>query len=159
MRLRPPLFLALGTALLSACQAGDAANGQEGAAQEQATVPGDTGDTAPFAGIGEGEVLKFVGTEPFWGGEVGGTTLTYSTPENQDGVQIEVARFAGRGGISYSGMLDGAAPFEMTITSLSCSDGMSDRTYPFAVSLEIGADKRNGCAWSEQHPFDGPENP
>ena len=155
MRLQT-LLLALGVSLLSACQAGDAANGEDGASP--AAVPGNTDDTAPFAEIAESEVLQFVGTEPFWGGEVGGTTLTYSTPENQDGVQIEVARFAGRGGISYSGMLDGTS-FEMTITSLTCSDGMSDRTYPFTVSLEIGDDKRNGCAWSEQHPFDGPENP
>ena len=47
----------------------------------------------------------------------------------------------------------------MTVTRLACSDGMSDRTYPFTVTLEIGDDKRNGCAWSERHPFEGPEHP
>ena len=47
----------------------------------------------------------------------------------------------------------------MMVTPLACSDGMSDRTYPFTVTLGIGEDKRNGCAWSEQHPFDGPEHP
>lgn len=149
-------------ALLSACQpeAPYAPAAEETAASTEAgaDVPGDTGETAPYSEIAVDEVLRFTGTEPFWGGEVSGETLTYKTPEDQDGTAIEVERFAGRGGIAFSGMLDGA-DFEMTVTPLECSDGMSDRTYPFTVTLEIGEDQRNGCAWSEQHPFEGPEHP
>ena len=146
-------------ALLSACQSGDSeAPPAAEAAETGAAVPGDTAETAPYAEIAEDEVLRFTGTEPFWGGEVSGKTLTYSTPEDQDGTVIAVERFAGRGGIAFSGLLEGA-DFEMTVTPLECSDGMSDRTYPFTVTLEIGEDKRNGCAWSEQHPFEGPANP
>jgi len=121
-------------------------------------LPGNTDDTAPYDGVAEDEVLRFTGTEPFWGGEVSGNTLTYSTPEEPDGVAIEVERFAGRGGISFSGRLDGA-PFDMTVTPLRCSDGMSDRTYPFAVTLEVAQETRSGCAWSDRRPFEGPETP
>ena len=32
--------------------------------------------------------LRAIGTEPFWGGEVGGTSLTYTTPEDPDGAPI-----------------------------------------------------------------------
>lgn len=142
------------TLIVGACSLWLAGCSSEGGAG----VPGDTSETAPYGEIGEDEVLHFTGTEPFWGGEVSGTTLVYSTPENQDGAEIEVERFAGRGGIAFSGLLDGAA-FEMMVTPLECSDGMSDRTYPFTVTLEIGGDKRNGCAWSERHPFDGPQQP
>ena len=146
-------------ALLSACQPGETeAPDAAEPAETDATVPGDTEETAPYSEIAEDEVLRFTGTEPFWGGEVSGMTLTYKTPEDQDGTVIAVERFAGRGGIAFSGLLDGA-DFEMTVTPLECSDGMSDRTYPFTVTLEIGEDKRNGCAWSEQHPFEGPANP
>ena len=149
--------------LLAACQSGasdaPAAEGEEaGEAAPAAEIPGDADETAPFSGIADDEVLRFTGTEPFWGGEVDGRTLTYTTPENQAGTVILVERFAGRGGLSFSGLLDGAE-FDMMVTPLECSDGMSDRTYPFTVTLEIGEDKRNGCAWSEQHPFEGPENP
>ena len=153
------------TLLFAACQSQQAADEPaaaedlaEAGAAADAAVPGDADETAPYSEIAEDEVLRFTGTEPFWGGEVSGKTLKYSTPEDQDGTVIAVERFAGRGGISYSGLLDGA-DFEMTITPLECSDGMSDRTYPFTVTLEIGEDKRNGCAWSEQHPFEGPEHP
>ena len=157
------LLLAAGCALLlAACQQPKEA--EDGAGTSAVTeeiadgVPTDDESTAPYSGIAEDEAVNFTGTEPFWGGEVSGRTLTYTTPEDQTGKVIEVERFAGRGGISYSGLLEGAE-FEMTVTPLACSDGMSDRTYPFTVTLEIGEDKRNGCAWSEQHPFEGPEHP
>lgn len=141
---------------LAACQSESPVSGS--AATADAVVPGDASETEPYSEVAPDEVLRFTGTEPFWGGEVSGTTLTYSTPENQEGTAIEVERFAGRGGIAFSGMLD-EAPFEMMVTPLACSDGMSDRTYPFTVTLEIGQETRNGCAWSEQHPFEGPEHP
>jgi uncharacterized membrane protein len=162
-----PIALPLAAAcavLLAACQPGapDAPEAEEAATAAPTAaddaVPGDAEETAAYSEIAEDEVLRFTGTEPFWGGQVSGKSLTYSTPEDQDGTVISVERFAGRGGISYSGLLDGA-DFEMAITPLECSDGMSDRTYPFTVTLAIGEDKRNGCAWSEQHPFEGDERP
>ena len=145
--------LAALAALLVACSP-SAQDGQPG----DASVPGDTASTAPYAGIAPDEILRFSGTEPFWGGRVGGGTLTYTTPDNPDGETVPVERFAGRGGLSFSGALGGEA-FEMTVTPLSCSDGMSDRKYPFTVTLKRGEDLRNGCGWSDRHPFEGPEAP
>ena len=158
--MRPTVLpLLAACALLTACRSGDSeAPAAAEATEAEAAVPGDTAETAPYSEIAEDEVLRFLGNEPFWGGEVSGKTLTYKTPEDQDGAVIAVERFAGRGGIAFSGLLDGA-DFEMTVTPLECSDGMSDRTYPFTVTLEIGEEQRSGCAWSEQHPFEGPANP
>ena len=121
-------------------------------------VPTDDESTAPYSGIAEDEAVSFTGTEPFWGGEVDGKTLTYKTPDNQDGEVITVERFAGRGGISFSGVLAGAE-LEMMVTPLECSDGMSDRTYPFTVTLKIGDEARNGCGWTERQPYSGPAQP
>lgn len=121
-------------------------------------LPGDTSDTQPFDAIAPGETVHFTGTEPFWGGEVTGGALTYATPENANGREITVKRFAGRGGVSYSGSL-GDRSFDLTITPGVCSDGMSDRTYPFVATLRLGDETRNGCAWSENSPFTGPETP
>ena len=69
-----------------------------------------------------------------------------------------VERFAGRGGISFSGELDGAE-LEMMVTPLACSDGMSDRAYPFTATLKLGEETRKGCAWTERQPFSGPDHP
>jgi uncharacterized membrane protein len=129
----------------------------DGAAATDAKVP-DADSTEAFSGIADNEVVRFIGTEPFWSGQVSVDSLTYTTPENPDGAEITVERFAGRGGLSFTGALDGA-DFEMTVTPLECSDGMSDRTYPFTVTLKIGDDLREGCGWSDRQPFAGPERP
>jgi uncharacterized membrane protein len=121
-------------------------------------APGDTNDTAAYSGIGAAETIHFTGTEPFWGGESAGGTLIYSTPEDIEGTTIAVERFAGRGGLSLAGQLDGA-PFDMAITPGDCSDGMSDRTYPFTVTLQVRGEQRQGCAWTDAQSFTGPLHP
>jgi uncharacterized membrane protein len=121
-------------------------------------VPGETNDQRPWDGIAENQVVHFVGTEPFWSGEATATKLTYSTPENQKGEVIDVTRFAGRGGVSYSGTL-AAGAMMLAVTPGKCSDGMSDREFPFIATLQIGSQVRKGCAWTERQPFIGPERP
>ncbi|OCC23669.1 hypothetical protein MB02_10930 [Croceicoccus estronivorus] len=128
----------------------------------ETNAPGDPEDRHPYEGIAPGEAVHFTGTEPFWGGQAEGGMLTYTTPENPDGEVIRIARFAGRNGISFTGKL-GDKPFGMAVTPGECSDGMSDRTYPFTVTLRIGpqgtGELRTGCAWTASRPFTGPENP
>ncbi len=151
LALRP---LAIAAALLlSACtQATDA------------ELPGNAEDARPFAAIGEDETIHIVGTEPFWGGEISHGMLTWSTPENSagenagdnTGQRIPVTRFAGRGGLSFSGELDGRQ-LDIAITPAPCSDGMSDRTYPYAATVGLGDQQLNGCGWSERESYTGGE--
>jgi uncharacterized membrane protein len=126
-------------ALLAGCHSGEQAT--------EAGLPGDTEDTTPYSGIAEDAVIRFTGTEPFWGGSVTGDRLTWSTPEIE-GEQIAVTRFAGRGGLTFSGTLAGQQ-FDMALTPGECSDGMSDRTYPFNATVKLGAEQLSGCAWRE----------
>lgn len=114
--------------------------------------------TEAYNAIGVEETIRFTGTEPFWGGEVSGERLLYSTPENPDGTAIAVTRFAGNSGLGFSGMLTGAR-FDMTVTEGECSDGMSDRAYPLTVTLLVGEEQRSGCAWTDARPFTGAANP
>ncbi len=124
----------------------------------EAAAPGDLGDNAPYNGIAADETVKFTGTEPFWGGEVTGETLTYSTPEDQEGATFTVQRFGGRGGLSYSGEYKGM-PFTLGITPGDCSDGMSDRTYPFNATLQVLGQLRTGCAYTDKRPPIEPARP
>lgn len=122
-----------------------------------AQVPGDAASTTPFAGIAPDDVVRFTGTEPFWGGDVTGDRLTWTTPEKIDGVTTRVTRFAGRGGLGFTGTLDGR-PLTMTVTPGACSDGMSDRSYPFTVSVQLGQDPLlTGCGWTSAQGFTGGE--
>ena len=122
------------------------------APQDTNGVPGDTSDMTAYDGIGEDETVQFTGTEPFWGGKVSGPNLTYSTPDDPEGSSIPVTRFAGRGGVSWSGTWQGQ-PFRLAVSEGTCSDGMSDRTYPFTATLEVLAEQREGCAWTERRGF------
>ena len=121
-----------------------------------ADLPGNAQDERPFAAIGEDETIRLIGTEPFWGGEVAGDRLTWSTPENIDGQQVSVTRFAGRGGLSFSGTLDGRQ-IDIAVTPGTCSDGMSDRTYPYVVTVTLGSEQLNGCGWSDSAGYSGGE--
>jgi uncharacterized membrane protein len=135
-----------GAVLLAACQQGS----------ESGTAPG----TSPqgFTAIAADEVISFGGTEPFWGGSITGSALTYTTPQNIDGTTIAVERFIGQGGLGFSGKLEGL-DFDLLITQGECSDGMTDRTYPYVATLKLGRDLRQGCAHTDKQPFSGPAEP
>ena len=144
MRTMTACLLGLG---LAACQPGGGIS-----------VPGDSDDHSPYLGITPQETIRFTGTEPFWGGSVQGERLVYSTPEKPDGTVLTVKRFAGRGGLSFSGELGGKS-FDLMVTARSCTDGMSDRTYPFTVALMLGDALMQGCAWTDEERYTGPQTP
>lgn len=133
---------------LTGCQADDGS----------AEMVGTASEAEVFAGIAPGETVSLVGTEPFWGGTVKGDRFVYTTLENEAGSAVAVRRFAGNGGLGFSGTLDGK-PLDLAITPGECSDGMSDRRFPYVATLRIAAEQRNGCAYTDRQPFTGPANP
>ena len=154
--MRTALFAALASAVaLAACHGGQPApSATQGAGTGAIAAPEDRADTRPYNGIAVDETVHFTGTEPFWGGQVAGTLLTYSTPDKPDGDAITVKRFAGRAGVSWSGIFKDQ-PFTLAVTEGKCSDGMSDRTYPFTATLMVEGQQRDGCAWSDKRGATG----
>lgn len=124
---------------------------------ENADLPEGPG-TGTFSAIAPDEAVQYTGTEPFWGGTAEDGMATYLTPERPEAPAFAVKRFAGNNGLGFSGTFDGAG-FDLTITPGTCSDGMSDRSYPFTATLLVGAEQRQGCAWTERQPFTGPDAP
>lgn len=120
---------------------------------EQAGAP-----QAAFDAIALDETIRLTGTEPFWGGAIRAGQFVYTTPENEAGETIAIRRFAGNSGLGFSGSSQGG-PLDLTITRGTCSDGMSDRSYPYTATLRIGGEQRSGCAWTDRQPFSGPANP
>lgn len=140
--LRTGLVAGLMAALLAAC-----------------TNNGGGGDkVVVYDGISEFETIRLLGNEPFWAIEIAGDQLTYTSPDNMDGTTTSVTRFSGNGGLGFSGVLDDAS-LQIAVTPGNCEDGMSDRTYPFTATVRVGDRDFVGCGYSDQHPFDGPENP
>ncbi len=90
--------------------------------------------------------LRAVGTEPFWGARIEGRCVTYSHIDDQQGTRV-LAQFQQVGGdMIWSGTLRGQ-PFELRARPMAeCSDGMSDKLYPLAVTLQVDGEQRTGCA-------------
>lgn len=115
-----------------------------GAAAPAAAGPTET-PPAPVPKIAIPVRLRALGTEPFWNARISGGMLIYTTPEDQKGQHAALTRRDLPNGAEFSGKLGGSA-IRLIVTRAACSDGMSDRSYPFTAVLTIGADRRDGCA-------------
>lgn len=90
--------------------------------------------------------LHAIGTEPFWGADVNGRCVTYSTPEDQQGSRVWTQFSGSADNGSWTGFLDNQKFVMRTRPQPGCSDGMSDKRYPVAVTLTVGGEERRGCA-------------
>jgi uncharacterized membrane protein len=89
---------------------------------------------------------RAVGTEPFWAARIEGRCVTYAHPEDQKGTRVWTRFTPAPGGGTWSGAL-GGRPFTLTLRPRpGCSDGMSDKSYPLAVDLDVAGERRTGCA-------------
>lgn len=130
-------------ALVQACgEQTPARQGRESTLPRPAAHPCNSQDNQPLPAIR----IRAIGTEPFWGARIEGRCVTYSHPDDQKGTRIW-ARFGGNQDQgSWTGAL-GGRPFVLrTRPHPGCSDGMSDRRYPLAVSVTVSGEQRQGCA-------------
>jgi len=111
-----------------------------------------------FDAVAPDEVVTFTGTEPFWNLRIEGDAAVWSTPENPDGTPFAVSRFAGNNGLGFSGEVAGE-PITATLTPGTCSDGMSDRRYPFVATIALGGETFEGCGYTTARPFTGDPAP
>jgi hypothetical protein len=90
--------------------------------------------------------LSCSGTEPFWSVEVGfgraDADLAYSDRRQTLALDAPLAA-RGRPGLWSLPALKGGD--FLLVERASCSDGMSDRNYPFKLSARIGKDLLSGC--------------
>lgn len=121
-------------------------------------TPGEISrDSKPFDSIAETATIDVGGTEPFWGLSIkpvlGGFEAKYASPELPDGAVFSVSRFAGNNGLGFSGDWNGA-PVNLALTPGDCSDGMSDRLYPYTATLQLDEVTLFGCAYTSDEPFE-----
>ena len=88
---------------------------------------------------------KALGTEPFWAVEVDGARLRYTTPDDQAGSTLEVARDEVAGFPRFSGQWQGQ-PLVLTLSAGPCSDGMSDNVHALSARLSVRGEELRGCA-------------
>ncbi|HSJ78224.1 MAG TPA: hypothetical protein VK913_05755 [Erythrobacter sp.] len=111
-----------------------------------------------FDEIATDEVINLVGTEPFWGIRIADGAASYSSPDQPEGTQFDVTRFAGNNGLGFSGSM-GEADVTITLTPGECSDGMSDRVFPYVATIALGEETLRGCGYTDRQPFTGDAAP
>lgn len=130
-----------------------------------AGVPGDSGDQRPFAQIAPGAVIEIAGAGagglPSWRGKIAGdevqldlgaarlagdpaATLADGGSGLAGAFAFRVSRFAGRGGLAFSGHHGGQA-IDLAITPGKCRTGAEEEAYPYVATLMIGSKLREGC--------------
>lgn len=144
----PALLLPL--ALAACSPAGDSP--PSGEASEAVPLPSEPTEATPVPVRDAPPILapvptafRALGTEPFWAADIAGAQLSYATPDAPGPATVAVERRNAGAGVVYSGMIDGK-PIELEVRRETCSDGMSDTVYPFAVVRRIGPDSARGCA-------------
>ncbi len=112
-----------------------------------APQPEPTPQPAPvLGGVDLAQPIRALGTEPFWGVDIGPDGMTYEGVDRPKEV-------APRGEVQlmgtmavFSGATDKGRTLKVTLIDTDCSDGMSDRLYPLTARVEIGDETLQGCA-------------
>ncbi|MDH4385369.1 MAG: hypothetical protein QE280_07985 [Caulobacter sp.] len=143
--MRAPIALLAVVALLAACEP-EAPGG--GTAPPPADAPvvdpveSPAGPDAAASVFGEDFVL--IGTEPFWRLDVKGGELSLARPD----AAAVLARNAGLA-VSPTGAIwtgqSGDQSLVARVTAGACSDGMSDRSYPYQAEVALGDLILRGC--------------
>ena len=153
--MRPFALVALTTAALLAACAPEAPGGGEALPPADAPAevpppaqaPGEpqvVAPTDPAAPFRQDFVLA--GNEPFWRLDVKGTSLVLTRPEPEPAVTATGATLAASSGKATWT----SQTLVATVAAKTCSDGMSDRVYPYEAEVKVGDLVLKGCGISAE---------
>ena len=136
-----PSAILLPLVILAACS--------EPADKTATTTPATPAPVAILGGVDLNQPVRALGTEPFWGVEISGDTMTYTGVDQPDQRFSAPAPIIQGTTAVYTAATEAGAVMVVTLIATECSDGMSDRVYPLTAKVEIAKDTRSGCAASE----------
>jgi uncharacterized membrane protein len=131
--------LVAGTVSLLACGGGEAP------VDDSTGRPGETTSVAAAA-ILSARPLRALGTEPFWALDIEGSELRFRTPDDTAGIRFPATAPSAAGDtVSWIATRD-TITIEARVWPGKCSDGMSDREYPYTVRVSVPGTLYEGCA-------------
>jgi uncharacterized membrane protein len=90
--------------------------------------------------------LAGVGTEPFWDVGIDRGWFRYSSAGDDKPRAARVTRRETNNALRFAGRL-GEWPMRAVIRRSRCSDGMSERIYPYSLTLTLDGRTLEGCAY------------
>ncbi len=155
--MRPIAFAVLTSSLLAlaACSP-EAPGGGEAAPPADAPPPAAQapGQPQPTEAVDPAAPFRqdftLIGTEPFWNLQVKGQTLVLTRPDPEPAVTATNAGLAASSGKAIWTAQSGAVTVIATLSAATCSDGMSDRVYPYEAEVKVGDLLLKGCGMSSE---------
>ena len=119
------------------------------------TEPAAAPDSAPAAAPTEAPTLEGAldanGTEPFWSLKIRRDFISLTRPDETDVVAVNQGlKMQGEAGVWQT--TTAAKGEDLTVTMVpapgpkGCSNGMSDKSFPFAATVQLGSLVLKGCA-------------
>jgi uncharacterized membrane protein len=143
--MRAGLIALLSTLALAACNR--PAADMPAAPTPPADAPPATPAAAPApAGPDFSKDINAVGTEPFWGVEIRAHDLTLSGADRPDMVAVHMGAAVQGGAAVWEGRGPGGQAVRVSLVTETCSDGMSDRAYPYRAQVDADGEQLKGCA-------------
>ena len=127
------------TLILPACREGSPPPADSSAV----AAPAPAGQT----GVATTEAVRALGTEPFWALDIDSTGLRFTTPQDSAGMRFPPNAPSPIAGDTLVWMAESElAAVHVRIWPKQCSDGMSDRVYPWTAIVRVAGTTYNGCA-------------
>jgi uncharacterized membrane protein len=90
--------------------------------------------------------FRLIGTEPFWGLFIDSTGLRFTTPDDTAGQRFGFTRAVLAGDSLRWNSVGDAGEIEAVVVPATCSDGMSDKVWPYRARVVVGRTTYEGCA-------------
>lgn len=103
---------------------------------------------ATLAGVDLSRPIRALGNEPFWAVEITPEGLVYSGVDRPEQRADNPGPLLQGTTARYEATTGTGKPLSVALIATTCSDGMSDRTYPLTAVVKVDGETLTGCAAS-----------
>lgn len=103
---------------------------------------------ATLAGVDLGRPIRALGNEPFWAVTISPEGIVYSGVDRPEQTADNPGPLLQGTTARYDATTGTGKPLSVALIATTCSDGMSDRTYPLTAVVKIDGETLTGCAAS-----------
>ncbi|WP_339933528.1 hypothetical protein [uncultured Brevundimonas sp.] len=103
---------------------------------------------ATLAGVDLSRPIRALGNEPFWAVEIKPEGLVYSGVDRPEQRADNPGPLLQGTTARYEATTGTGKPLTVALIATTCSDGMSDRTYPLTAVVKVDGETLTGCAAS-----------
>ncbi|MGZ8364293.1 MAG: COG3650 family protein [Caulobacteraceae bacterium] len=114
------------------------------------SAPGEPASAPAASGAAWFAPIDLTGTEPFWAVNIRREGITLTGADRPKLTTANSGPVTGSGRATWDSPVAGGA-LNIVLEEQNCSDGMSDRTYPYTATVKVGQEVLKGCGAPENY--------